>query len=64
MRDFCIGKIHLFVRDHEPQYEIDQQSRYAAWDERQDESQPEPKGTDTEEFGKSATDSSYHTVTP
>ena len=54
----------LFVRDHEPHDEIHQQSRYAAWDECQDERQPEPKGTDAEEVGESATDSGYHTVAP
>jgi len=54
----------LFLRNHDPHDEIHQQSRYTAWDERQDERQPEPKGTDAEEFGESATDSGYHTVTP
>ena len=62
---FCMNQDRLlFARDHEPHDEIHQQSGYTAWDEGQDECQPEPKGTDTEEFGKSATDSGYHTVTP
>ena len=39
----------LFVRNHEPHDEVHKQPGYSAWDERQDESQPEPKGTAAEE---------------
>ena len=57
-----IERILLSRNDH-PEDEVDQDTRHTTWDERNDQCQAEPERTDAEEFSKSATDASDHTIT-
>ena len=54
----------LLFWNHDPHEHVHENTRNASWDERNDEAKPEPEGTDAEEFGKPATDSGNHTITP
>ena len=53
----------LLGRNHDPQQQVNQNARYAARDERDDHTQPEPECTDAEKLGQSATNTGQHPVT-
>ena len=53
---------NLLARDNHPHDEIHEDARHAAWNERQQEGETEPEGTDAEECGESAADTREHAV--
>jgi len=54
----------LFQWYDQPEYQVEQQTWHAAWDEGDQESQPDPKSVDTKEFCQSAAYSQKDTVPP
>jgi len=60
---FCVNKLHLFAWDHDPQQKVDEQTRHAAWNECNDQRQPEPERADAEEFCQTATDTRDDAIT-
>ena len=57
------GKLVLFW-NHDPHKQVHEYARYTAWDECDDEPQPEPEGANTKKLGKPTANSGDHAITP
>ena len=58
----CLLTTGLLVRHDHPDEDVGENTRYATGDERDNECQADPEGTDAKEFGQSAANAREHAV--